>query len=75
MKKPPRYLGTRLDIEPFLRELAAYAFETIGAQLARDIEHLVADLVRYDELVAQELRDRPRRENEELEDDVLKRTA
>jgi hypothetical protein len=74
MKKPPRYLGTRLDIEPFLRELAAYAFETIGAQLARDIEHLVADLVRYDELVAQELRDL-RRENEELEDDVLKRTA
>ena len=57
MTKPPRYLGTRLYIEPFLREFAEYAYTSIGLACARDFERLIEDMVRHDELRDQELRD------------------
>ena len=68
MTKPPRYLGPWLDIEPFLREFAVYAYTSIGLMCARDFERLVEDMVRHDELRDQELKDL-RRAFQELDDD------
>jgi hypothetical protein len=47
MMKPPRYLGP-LDRYDFLRELAVWAIDKGGKQFSRDLEHLAADVERYD---------------------------
>jgi hypothetical protein len=54
--KPPRYLG-KLDRDEFLRELAAWAVDNGGKQLARDIGHLAADFAQQVDELKQDIRD------------------